>query len=153
MSTVTINLKSENRTIARALNILESRMIRYDVLTNPETSANYLRLKLADLKDEVFACLFLDTRNRIISFETLFTGTINGASVHPRVVIRKALELNAAAVIFAHNHPSGMAEPSQADKTLTNRLKDACELVDIRVLDHFVVSHGESVSFAERGLI
>ena len=101
----------------------------------------------------VFACLFLDNRHRVIKYEELFRGTIDGASVHPREVVKRALHHNSAAVILAHNHPSGVAEPSLADEAITRRLKDALSLVDVRVLDHFVVAAGESVSFAERGLL
>ena len=97
--------------------------------------------------------MFLDNRHRLIAYEELFHGTIDGASVHPREVVKSALRYNAAAVILAHNHPSGVAEPSQADQRITKRLQDALTLVDIRVLDHFVVGDGEPVSFAERGLI
>jgi DNA repair protein RadC len=99
----------------------------------------------------VFACLFLDNRHRVICFEELFRGTINGASVHPREVVKKALHHNAAALILAHNHPSGIAEPSEADRQLTKKLQQALGLVDIRVLDHVVIGDGESVAFAERG--
>jgi DNA repair protein RadC len=109
-------------------------------------------LQLRDRPYEVFACLFLDTRHRVIAFEELFRGTIDGASVHPRELVRRALEHNAAAVILAHNHPSGVAEPSAADRQITTRLKDALALVDVRVLDHCVVGD-EIVSFAERGLL
>ena len=123
------------------------------VLSNPQETRTYLRLKLADYRNEVFGCLFLDNRHRIIALRELFQGTIDGASVHPRVVVQQALEVNAAALVFFHNHPSGVAEPSRADEMLTRRLSDSLALVDVRVLDHFVVSGGESVSFAERGLI
>ena len=122
-------------------------------LSKPEETRDYLRLRLADYRNEVFGCLFLDNRHRIIAVRELFQGTIDGASVHPRVVVQQALEVNAAAMVFFHNHPSGVAEPSRADETLTRRLSEALALVDVRVLDHFVVSGGESVSFAERGLI
>jgi len=122
-------------------------------LSKPEETRNYLRLRLADYRNEVFGCLFLDNRHRIIAVRELFQGTIDGASVHPRVVVQQAMEVNAAAMVFFHNHPSGIAEPSRADEMLTRRLKDALALVDVRVLDHFVVSAGESVSFAERGLL
>jgi DNA repair protein RadC len=120
-------------------------------LTDPAATRKYLLAKLRDLPHEVFACLYLDNRHRVISFEELFRGTIDGASVHPREVVRAALKHNAAALIFAHNHPSGVAEPSDADRRLTKRLTDALGLVDIRVLDHFVVGDGDVVSFAERG--
>ena len=122
-------------------------------LSNPEATRNYLRLRLADYRNEVFGSLFLDTRHRIIVVRELFQGTIDGASIHPRVVVQQALEANAAAMVFFHNHPSGVAEPSHADEAITRRLKEALALVDVRVLDHFVVTAGESVSFAERGLL
>ena len=102
---------------------------------------------------EAFGCLFLDNRHRLIAFEILFHGTVDGASVHPREVVKRALEHNSAAVIFAHNHPSGVAEPSQADELITRRLRDALALVDIRVLDHVIVGLERCVSFAERGLL
>ncbi len=122
-------------------------------LTDPAATRSYLITRLRDLPQEVFCCLYLDNRHRVIAFEELFHGTLDGTSVHPREVLRKALAHNAAALIFAHNHPSGVAEPSDADRRLTQRLKDALALVDIRVLDHFVVGDGEAVSFAERGLL
>ena len=125
---------------------------RGDSLTSPEETRQFLSSKLRDYPHEVFAVLFLDQRHRVIHFEEMFRGTIDGASVYPREVVKKSLEYNAAAVIFAHNHPSGVAEPSQSDERITKRLKDALALVDIRVLDHFVVGD-EVVSFAERGLL
>jgi DNA repair protein RadC len=131
---------------------LGERLKRGDPLSDPDAVRFYLTSKLRDLKSEVFAVLFMDTRHRLIAFEEMFQGTIDGASVHPREVVRRALHHNAAAVIFAHNHPSGVAEPSQADERITAKLKDALSLVDVRVLDHFVI--GDSVvSFAERGLL
>jgi DNA repair protein RadC len=136
-----------------ALRVLAHRHRRGESLTSPEISRAYLRLKIAERKYEVFGCVFLDNRHRIIDFEELFQGTIDGASVHPRVVVQRSLEFNAAVVIFAHNHPSGVAEPSQADRRITQRLKDALALVDVRVLDHFIVTAEDSVSFAERGLL
>ena len=122
-------------------------------LTNPEATRNYLRLRLADYQNEVFGAVFLNNRHRIITVRELFQGTIDGASIHPRVVVQQALSVNAAALVFYHNHPSGVAEPSHADEAITRRLRDALDLVDVRVLDHFVVSAGESVSFAESGLL
>jgi DNA repair protein RadC len=122
-------------------------------LTNPEATRNYLRLRLADYQNEVFGAVFLNNRHRIITVRELFQGTIDGASIHPRVVVQQALSVNAAALVFYHNHPSGVAEPSHADEAITRRLRDALALVDVRVLDHFVVSAGESVSFAESGLL
>lgn len=123
------------------------------VLTAPETTRAFLMTQLRDRSYEVFCCLYLDNRHRLISFEELFRGTIDGASVHPREVVKQALSHNAAAVIFSHNHPSGIAEPSHADELITRRLKDALALVDIRVLDHFIVGDGTCMSFAERGLL
>ncbi|WP_295684940.1 DNA repair protein RadC [uncultured Nevskia sp.] len=120
-------------------------------LPNPAATRDFLRLKLRDLDHEVFCALFLDSQNQVIGFETLSIGTINAADVYPREVLKKALRAQAAAVIFAHNHPSGIAEPSLADRALTNRLRDALALIDVRVLDHFVVGEGQPVSFAERG--
>ena len=108
--------------------------------------------RLRDNPAEVFACLFLDNRHRVIAYEELFRGTIDGASVHPREVVKRALHFNTAAVILAHNHPSGIAEPSQADERITQRLKDALALVDIRLLDHMIIGD-DVVSFAERGLL
>ena len=125
---------------------------RGDCLTSPEDTRQFLSSQLRDYPHEVFAVLFLDQRHRVICFEELFRGTIDGANVYPREVVKKALEHNAAALIFAHNHPSGVAEPSQSDERITKRLQEALKLVDIRVLDHFVVGD-EVVSFAERGLL
>ena len=122
-------------------------------LKDPAETRTYLNARLCDYAHEVFACLFLDSRHRLIVYEELFRGTIDGATVHPREVVRRALQLNAAAVILAHNHPSGVAEPSEADRRITRRLKEALGLVDIRVLDHLVIGDQASVSFAERGWI
>ena len=126
---------------------------RGNALTNPEATRRFLQAQLRGYPHEVFACLFLDNRHRVIEYEALFRGTIDGASVHPREVVKAALGHNAAAVILAHNHPSGISEPSQADLHLTRRLREALGLVDIRVLDHLVIGDGEPVSFAERGLL
>ncbi|WP_428353325.1 RadC family protein [Methyloprofundus sp.] len=126
---------------------------RGDVLTSPEATRAYLSNQLRHYPHEVFACLFLDNQHHILKFEELFRGTIDGASVYPREVVKKALEHNAAAVIFAHNHPSGISEPSQADKMITEKLKDALALLDIRVLDHFIIGDGSPYSFAEHGLL
>jgi DNA repair protein RadC len=123
------------------------------LLESPKATQNFLIAQLRDRPYEVFCCLFLDNRHRMIAFEELFRGTIDGASVHPREVVRAALSRNAAAVILAHNHPSGVAEPSQADELITLRLKDALGLVDIRVLDHLVVGDTRCVSLAERGVL
>jgi DNA repair protein RadC len=122
-------------------------------LESPAATRAFLVAELRDRPFEVFCCLFLDNRHRLIAFDELFRGTIDGASVHPREVVRQALYRNAAAVILAHNHPSGVAEPSQADELITHRLKDALALVDIRVLDHLIVGDNRCTSFAERGLL
>ncbi|MFP3873692.1 MAG: RadC family protein [Thiohalophilus sp.] len=124
---------------------------RQSGLHSPEDTKRYLLSRLRDLPHEVFACLFLDSQHRVIRYEELFRGTLNGASVHPREVVKKTLHYNAAALIFAHNHPSGIAEPSHADRHLTGRLVQALELVEVRVLDHIVVGDGECVAFSERG--
>ena len=123
-----------------------------NALTSPALAKDAIQLRLAGLAHEVFACLFLDNQHRVIKFEEMFRGTIDGASVYPREVVKAALACNAAAVMFAHNHPSGVADPSEADKHITRRLKEALAMVDIRVLDHFVV--GDVIySFAEQGLL
>jgi DNA repair protein RadC len=121
-------------------------------LTSPRLAADYLLAQLRDRDHEVFCCLYLDNRHRLIGFEELFKGTIDGASVHPREVVKQALARRAAAVILAHNHPSGVAEPSRADEAITARLRDALALVDIRVVDHVIVGDGVCVSLAERGI-
>ena len=120
-------------------------------LRNPEQAAACFRARLADLPHEVFACVFLDTRHRIICFEILFRGTIDGAPIYPREVLKRALHHNAAAVIAGHNHPSGDCEPSQADRSITRRLQNSLALVDIRLLDHLIVARGCSRSLAELG--
>ncbi|QGU33297.1 RadC family protein [Thermochromatium tepidum] len=132
---------------------LLTRLSGQDVLTSPEVTRDYLKLRLYGAPHEIFACLFLDNRHRVILYEELFRGTIDGASVHPREVVRRVIETNAAAVIFAHNHPSGVAEPSQADLSITRRLKEALALIDVRVLDHIIIGDGDGTSFAERGLL
>ena len=132
---------------------LASELQRPDALTHPAACADYLRARISAYPYEVFVCLFLDNRHRVIAFEELFRGTIDGASVHPREVVKQALGRNAAAVILAHNHPSGVAEPSQADELITRRLREALALVDIRVLDHLIVADNRCMSFAARGLI
>lgn len=132
---------------------LEARLVRESALESPYMVRRYLAGKLRHEPREVFACLLLDNRHRVIRYEALFYGTINATSVHPREVVKLALSHNAAAVILAHNHPSGVAEPSTADQHITDRLIQALALVDIRVLDHIIIGDGEPVSFAERGLI
>jgi len=126
---------------------------RGDALNSPRAVRDYLQLLLGGRQQEVFLVLFLDTQHRVIASEELFHGTLSQTSVYPREVVKRALAHNAAALILAHNHPSGVAEPSQADQLLTNALKQALGLVDVRVLDHFVVAMGNILSFAERGLL
>jgi DNA repair protein RadC len=132
---------------------LEAACARGATLPSPRESAAFLRAWLRPYPYEVFACIFLDNRHRVIAAEEMFRGTIDGASVHPREVVRRALAHNAAAVICAHNHPSGVAEPSAADVAITRRLADALALIDVRVLDHFVVGDEQPLSMAERGLL
>lgn len=123
------------------------------VLASPRAARDYLLARLRDLEHEVFCALFLDSRHRLICFRELFQGTVDGATVHPREVVKQALARNAAALILAHNHPSGVAEPSQADEIITHRLRDALALVEIRLLDHLIVGDGACTSLAERGLL
>jgi DNA repair protein RadC len=122
-------------------------------LTSPQAVRDYLALELRGLPREVFACLFLDSQHRVLAFEVLFQGTLDSTSVHPREVVKAALRHNAAAVILAHNHPSGVAEPSAADRHITQRLKESLALVEVRLLDHFIIGGGTPLSFAERGLL
>jgi DNA repair protein RadC len=129
------------------------RVRRGSALSSPKATRDFLTLKLGTQEFESFCVIFLDNRHRVIEFVELFRGTIDSAAVHPREVVREALQRNAAAVILAHPHPSGVAEPSVADEQITRRLVDALQLVDIRVLDHILVAGGDAVSFAERGLL
>jgi len=131
---------------------LASQLRKAGPLSSPAQASEYLTHNLRDLKREAFAILYLDTRHHVIGYEELFLGTLNGATVHPREVVRAVLEHNASAVILAHNHPSGIAEPSQSDSTLTRRLREALELIDVRLLDHLVIGDGEFVSMSDRGL-
>jgi DNA repair protein RadC len=132
---------------------LRESLQRGEALTSPQATRDYLKAHLYHHHNEVFACLFLDNRHRVIDYEELFRGTIDGASVHPRVVVERAIHHHAAAVILAHNHPSGVTEPSQADARITRRLQDALGLVEVRVLDHFIIGDGEPRSLAEMGLL
>lgn len=132
---------------------LREQLAERDVLTSPGAVKDFLRLKLQDLPREVFVVIFLDAQNRVQAVDELFAGTLTQTSVYPREVVKRALAHNAAAVIFAHNHPSGVAEPSHADEALTRALQQALALVDVRVLDHLVVGKGCALSFAERGLL
>lgn len=130
---------------------LASTLKRGDVMSSPEATRRYLSIRLRSLRHEVFAVLFLDSQHRLISFEELFRGSIDSCSVHPRQVVERALKLNAAALILAHNHPSGTTEPSAADRQITERLRQALDLFEIRILDHLVIGEGRPASFAERG--
>jgi DNA repair protein RadC len=144
---------SPDQIIQQALQILDTRMRAAPTLSSPEAVRNYLQLSLYDRAHEVFVCVFLDSQHRVIACDELFRGTLGQTSVYPREVVKTALAHNAAAVMFAHNHPSGVAEPSRADELLTQSLKQALALVDIRTLDHFVIAGSQLVSFAERGLL
>ena len=155
LNTATV-LSSQDQVIANAINILERRMNPPgELLTSPDATRKYLFLQICEKPAEVFCCLFLDNRHRVIEFREMFQGTIDGASVHPRELVRACIETNAAALIICHNHPSGDPEPSRADIQLTKRLVDALALIDVRILDHVIIGAQcrASVSFAERGLI
>ncbi len=144
----------EDRLIARALKTLYQRLeTPKELLSSAKSVREYLQLKLMHRESEVFCCLFLDNQHRLLDYREVFHGTIDGCSVYPREVVKLALQRNAAAVILAHNHPSGVAEPSQADMRITERLTAALELIDVRVLDHLIVGNACIVSFAEQGLL
>jgi DNA repair protein RadC len=136
-----------------ARRVLAQQLTARPVFDSPQRVKDYLALHLAALDHEVFAVVFVDAQHRLIAMETMFRGTLAHTSVHPREVVKRALALNAAAVLLAHNHPSGSAEPSRADELLTQSLRSALQLVDVRVLDHLVVGQGHVISFAERGLL
>jgi len=142
-----------DRIVQRALRLLEARIRGGCTLSSPSAVRDYLRLLLGEREHEVFVCIWLDAQHRLIAAEEIFRGTLTQTSVYPREVVKAALQSNAAAVIFAHNHPSGVAQPSQADELLTRNLRDALKLVDVNVLDHFVVAGAQALSFAERGLL
>lgn len=144
---------SVDQILEAAREVIDQKLQRGESFTSPAVVKQYLSAKLAGLEHEVFAVLFLDTQHRLIEYREMFRGTIDNASVYPREVLKEVLKLNAAAVILSHNHPSGSTEPSQADKVLTQRLKDALTMVDVRTLDHVIVAGGDTMSFAERGLI
>ena len=153
LSISSLNEEERRSLMDLALKILASRHYRGRAIKSPADTQAYLQLRLADAKNEQFGCVLLDNRHRVLEVRELFQGTIDGTSVYPRVVVQQALEANAAAVIFFHNHPSGVAEPSQADERITRRLKAALELVDIRLLDHLIVGAGKATSLAARGLL
>ena len=144
---------TESELLEAAETILRSKLERLGSIGNPRDSENFLRMRLGALLHEEFHVLWLDNRHRILSCQRLFNGTVDGASVHPREVVRAALAINASACVLAHNHPSGVPEPSAADRAITKELRDALQLVGVRILDHIVVSAGECVSMAARGLL
>lgn len=142
---------TDDEILELANKVIDSRITRGEALADPIQAGAYFSRKLRTLPHEVFACIFLDTRHRIIAYEELFRGTVDGSEVHPREVARRALHFNAAAVIFGHNHPSGNPEASTADRAVTARLKQALALIETRVLDHFIIGDGGPTSMAERG--
>lgn len=147
-------LAHENRIIAQAIAILERRLfVDGPQISNPQLTSDYLRLKLMPEPSEVFVAVFLSSKHQVIACETLFRGTIDAAQIHPRVVVQRALAHNAAALVIAHQHPSGCSDPSSSDERLTQRLKSALECVDVRLLDHFIIGKGQPFSFAEHALL
>jgi DNA repair protein RadC len=150
---LSVSREEDDAVIEKARQILKRRVRRSAVLDSPNKSRDYFCLEVGDFEHEVFCVLFLDTQNRIIANEKMFRGTIDGASVYPREIVKACLRHNSSAVIFCHNHPSGVCEPSSADRRITERLTSALALIDVRVLDHLIVSGGDSYSFAESGLI
>jgi DNA repair protein RadC len=139
--------------LAMAKHLIAQQFIRGQALTKPDDARDFLMLELATLEHEVFYCIFLDNQHRILETEVCFEGTIDSTSVYPREMVKRALQLNARALILAHNHPSGLAEPSEADRAITRKLVEALNLVEVRVLDHFIIAGTEQCSFAERGLL
>ncbi|MBO2558928.1 RadC family protein [Shewanella algae] len=137
--------------ITKAKKIIASKFIRCDVLVNPTVTKDFLVTNISHIEKEVFVCIWLDSQHRVISYETLFEGTIDAASVYTRELVKASLAVNAAACIVAHNHPSGVSEPSRADRAITERISAAFSLVNVSLLDHMVVGGAEIVSFAERG--
>lgn len=145
-------IAQENQVIDEALHILDRRLFtRGPDLTSPDAVASFLKLQLAQQEHEVFGVIFLDAKHRVLAFEILFHGSIDGATVYPRQVVKRSMNHNAAGAIFVHNHPSGCTDPSQADRLLTTRLKEALALIEVHVLDHFIVGEGRPLSFAECG--
>lgn len=150
------NKEKEDQIIAKAIQILENRMLYQvsgDVLSSPQAVRDFIRLKLAGQEHEIFMTIWLNAQNQVIATEEMFRGTLTQTSVYPREIVKHALKHNAAGVILVHNHPSGIADPSRADEVLTQALRQALALVDVKVLDHFVVGTTVTVSFAERGLL
>lgn len=146
--------QSDDWIIRQAIALLEQRVFKAGpLLDQPQAVKDYLRLKLVAEPNEVFAIVFMNSQHRVLAYEPMFKGTLDSTAVYPRVVVQRALELNAGAVIFSHQHPSGCTEPSNADRVLTDRLKAALALIDVRVLDHIIVGQGTPYSFAESGLL
>lgn len=146
--------QSDDWIIRQAIALLEQRVFKAGpLLDQPQAVKDYLRLKLVAEPNEVFAIVFMNSQHRVLAYEPMFKGTLDSTAVYPRVVVQRALELNAGAVIFSHQHPSGCTEPSSADRVLTDRLKAALALIDVRVLDHIIVGQGTPYSFAESGLL
>ncbi len=148
-----LNETEQTALIDLALELLVSRHQPGETLDSPDNTRKFIRLLLSEVKNEIFGTIFLDNKHRVICHENIFFGTVDSASVFPRVVVQRAMEHNAVAVIFYHNHPSGNPEPSQSDQAITKRLKDSLALIDVRVLDHIVVGSESDISFAERGLL
>lgn len=144
---------TQDEILTMAKQLIKEQFNRGHALTSPNTAKDFLMLELALLEHEVFYCIFLDNRHRILEAERCFEGTIDSATVYPRELVKRALKLNARALILAHNHPSGFAEASEADRAITRRLVDALDLVEVRILDHFIIAGTEQYSFAERGLL
>jgi DNA repair protein RadC len=143
----------DSEIIEAALKILSKRMSRGSLLSSPKAARDYLALRFGNVEQEVFSAIYLTKRHQVIACEELFRGTVDGASVHPRIVVKQALRHNAAAMLISHNHPSGQVEPSQADEMITQRLKEALALIDVRLVDHIITSGGSTLSMAERGLL
>lgn len=146
-------LASEDALIARACTILDKRLRRGPMFDHPDDVRKYLKLQLQGHQNERFAVLYVDTTHRMMAYEVLFSGTVDRAEIHPRVIVQRALHHNAAAVVLAHNHPSGDPEPSAADRAITARIKQSLSLVDVRLLDHFVIGKGDPISMAAKGLV
>ncbi len=144
---------SAEEIVTMAKNLLNRRFAKGKLIHEPSDCKDFLTIKMSHLEHEIFSVVFLDNCHKVVAYEELFRGTIDGASVYPREVVKRALQLNAAAIIVAHNHPSGNSEPSQSDIRITERLKEALQLMDIRLLDHIIVGGSETHSMAERGLV
>lgn len=144
----------EDQLIQEAISILEQRIFKAGpCIDNPQVIKDYLRLKLTNEAREIFSCVFLNSKHQVIAYEPLFFGTINTVSAHPRIILQRALELHSAAVIIAHNHPSGNLDPSEPDRSLTSFLRDLLSKIDVRLLDHIIIGKGDPYSFAEAGFI